>query len=272
MITNSNILQESTETTFICGNESNSLEIYIRPYQSYYLEYPYLLIMINRDKKEIINLDTQFCRLSMYEAKYLGYEDENLVLTSNELNKVIDLLSKNNYENWYKALDLLSLSVEEFDEYNFDTIRSRFPDYKILLDDKYQKDLKDYMKERSIRSKLENTKTYLEFKRIFESDHDSIFQIYRDKNYDAFFVWEDCTYFLINRNTTEVYDKVSYPSQCYLNNKQRDIKLAESLHILDKIYKFKLPTVYNLNEILSILYAVANNIPYEQISIPYITE
>lgn len=270
MIPNSCILSESTETIFICKNKTDTIEIFIRPYENYFLEYPYVLIMINRYGKPIYDLDTQFCRLSMFEPRYLAYEDEDLVLKLHELVEVKNMLS----ENWKNIISLFRLTLEDPDDkenlYNLKYIEFIFPDYDKLINKDI--DIQEYMEKRAINKRINNISTYLEFKYIYENRKDSIIMIYRDKDYDIFFNWDNCSYIIINRNDQlDSCIEISYPDQ-YIYNRKINTSYNNHSDLLDKDFKPKLPIRYSINEIMAILHAIINNIPYEQIILPNISE
>lgn len=74
-------------------------------------------------------LDDRFCRISIYEPKYIGAEGENYILSEDEINDIIQIISK----NWHRILVNMNDQFRYDDEIKEIDVNLPMPNYLELL-------------------------------------------------------------------------------------------------------------------------------------------
>ena len=87
--------------------KDNDMEIYIIPNLSSTL----CFTVIDTKSKE-------YCRISMNDSKYIGYEDERLDLSKEDIDKIVSIIQSEcpywkNHTNWQYMIDCWNLATDD---------------------------------------------------------------------------------------------------------------------------------------------------------------
>ena len=268
----------------------------------YNLKERYLKIYINRNGHNYYCYDSKMCRLSINEPKYLGYEYEDLVFTKEELKYIVEFLSEDNYAMWKYALYSIRQESNDLDGIDFNTcpeyvLKNRMkdvllpydienfpmPDYSKLTtleeldssEDDIAKRIYKYSKykEQAFREFYEDLK-YCKTNIVHSSksyeyrlvDNEPIFRVYLIEHEGIESIKNSTPYCEYG-----LFDQKNIPNKFYPDPDTSDIHGA--LYAMKEISNIRFPHIIDLNfdiyEMMVLLYSVRNNIPFEELFVPY---